>query len=81
MKILLIGDIVAKLGRAAIKEILPDLIVKEKIGYDKEPIYTEALKGDLKSMKLSYKKATNIYGYKPKYTPEEGILEMIDLFE
>lgn len=31
MKILLIGDIVAKLGRAAIKEVLPDLIVKEKI--------------------------------------------------
>jgi len=56
-------------------------ILKEKIRYDKEPIYTEALKGDLKSMKLSYKKATDIYGYKPKYTPEEGISEMIDLFE
>jgi len=56
-------------------------ILKEKIGYDKEPIYTDALKGDLKSMKLSYKKATEIYGYEPKYTPEEGISEMIQLFE
>jgi len=55
-------------------------ILKEKIGYDKEPIYNDALKGDLKSMKLSYKKATEIYGYKPEYTPEDGISEMIDLF-
>lgn len=54
-------------------------ILKEKIGYDKEPIYTDALKGDLKSMKLSYKKATEIYGYIPNYTPEKGISEMIEL--
>jgi hypothetical protein len=31
MKILFIGDIVAKPGRAAVKEVLPDLIKKEKI--------------------------------------------------
>ncbi|MEX0622235.1 MAG: TIGR00282 family metallophosphoesterase [Candidatus Woykebacteria bacterium] len=31
MKILFIGDIVAKPGRAAVKEVLPDLIRKEKI--------------------------------------------------
>src|SRR3990172_684441 len=31
MKILFIGDVVAKPGRAAIKEVLPDLIKKEKI--------------------------------------------------
>jgi len=31
MKILFIGDIVAKAGRSAVKEILPDLIKKEKI--------------------------------------------------
>lgn len=31
MKILLIGDTVAKLGRQAVKEVLPDLIKKEKI--------------------------------------------------
>jgi len=31
MKILFIGDIVAKIGREAIREILPDLIKKEKI--------------------------------------------------
>ena len=56
-------------------------ILKEKIGYDKKAIYTDALKGDLRSMKLSYEKAHKIYGYTPKYTPEEGISEMIDLFE
>ena len=56
-------------------------ILKEKIGYDKKPIYTDALKGDLRSMKLSYEKAHKIYGYTPKYTPEEGISEMIDLLE
>ncbi len=32
MKILFIGDIVAKPGRAVVKEILPDLIKEEKIG-------------------------------------------------
>ena len=31
MKILFIGDIVAKAGRSAVKEVLPDLIKKEKI--------------------------------------------------
>ena len=31
MKILLIGDVVAKLGRKAVGEVLPDLIKKEKI--------------------------------------------------
>lgn len=31
MKILFIGDIVAKAGRAAVKEVLPDIIKKEKI--------------------------------------------------
>src|SRR3972149_11147891 len=32
MKILFIGDVVAKPGRAAVKEVLPDLIKEEKIG-------------------------------------------------
>src|SRR3990170_6787144 len=31
MRILFIGDIVAKPGRAAVREVLPDLIKKEKI--------------------------------------------------
>src|SRR4030065_2908376 len=31
MKILFIGDIVAKLGGAAVKEVLPDLVREEKI--------------------------------------------------
>lgn len=31
MKVLLIGDIVAKIGREAIREVLPDLIKKEKV--------------------------------------------------
>lgn len=56
-------------------------ILKRKTGYDKKPIHNEELKGDLKSMKLSYDKATKIYDYKPKYTPDQGIAEMLDFYE
>jgi len=56
-------------------------ILKLKTGYTKNPIHNEELKGDLKSMKLSYDKASKIYGYKPKYSPEQGIAEMLDLYE
>jgi len=55
-------------------------ILKEKTGYTQAPIFTDALKGDLKSMKLSYKKASELYGYSPKYTPSQGIDEMVELF-
>jgi UDP-glucose 4-epimerase len=55
-------------------------ILKEKTGYTQAPIFTDALKGDLKSMKLSYKKASELYGYNPKYTPSQGIDEMVELF-
>ena len=54
-------------------------ILKSKTGYKKDPIHNEELKGDLKSMRLSYDKATKIYGYKPKYTLEQGITEMVKL--
>ena len=50
-------------------------------GYDKKPIYNDVLKGDLKSMKLSWDKANKLYGYSPIYNPESGILEMISLYE
>lgn len=33
MKILLIGDVVAKLGRQALKEVLPEIIKKEKVEF------------------------------------------------
>lgn len=55
-------------------------ILKEKTGYKLDPIYNESLKGDLKSMKLSYQKAYRLYGYEPKYTPFQGIDEMVELF-
>ena len=54
-------------------------ILKSKTGYKKDPIHNEELKGDLKSMRLSYDRATKIYGYKPKYTLEQGITEMVKL--
>jgi nucleoside-diphosphate-sugar epimerase len=50
-------------------------------GYDKKPIYNDALKGDLKSMKLSWDKAKELFGYTPTYNPESGISEMISLYE
>lgn len=54
-------------------------ILKEKLDYKMEPIFTDELKGDLKSMKLSYKKASDLYGYSPKYSPSQGIDEMVKL--
>jgi UDP-glucose 4-epimerase len=74
------GDmaIVSTNTETSVKQVFD--ILARLTGYDKKPIYNDELKGDLKSMKLSWDKANKIYGYSPIYNPESGISEMISLY-